>query len=201
MDRTVGPPSSGHSPAREGPEGLEIRPLAETDPPEMAAAFALIGWNKPRSQYERYLVEQQAGTRAILVAWVRGSEPGPGPGPGNRRDVFAGYVTIRWTSDYGPYRDEEIPEIQDLNVLPHHRRRGIATCLLEHAEKKVAERSAVAGIGVGMTADYGAAQRLYVLRGYIPDGRGLMHRGRPLRYGEAAPVDDDLVLYFRRRLR
>ena len=33
-------------------------------------------------------------------------------------------------------------------------------------------------IGVGMHAGYNAAQRLYVLRGYVPDGRGLTYGDR-----------------------
>ena len=79
-------------------------------------------------------------------------------------------------------------------------RRGIATTLLDAAEALIAERSSVAGIGVGMTADYGAAQILYVRRGYIPDGRGLMASGRPLLYGAEFTVDDELVLYLTRSL-
>ena len=47
-----------------------------------------------------------------------------------------------------------------------------------------------------MTADYGSAQRMYVKRGYVPDGRGLVTHGEFVTYGEPAIVDDDLVLYF-----
>jgi hypothetical protein len=73
--------------------------------------------------------------------------------------------------------------------------------LMDKAENEIAKVSRVAGIGVGMTADYGAAQRMYVLRGYIPDGRGLHHRDRPLQYGEQLSVDDDLALYFTKELK
>jgi len=51
-----------------------------------------------------------------------------------------------------------------------------------------------------MTADYGAAQRMYVLRGYIPDGRGIVSHNRFPAYGESVPVDDDLVLHFTKRM-
>ncbi len=66
----------------------------------------------------------------------------------------------------------KIPEIQDLNVLPPFRRKGIATMLLDRAEAEVACRSDVVGIGVGLHPGYNDAQRLYVKRGYIPDGLG-----------------------------
>jgi hypothetical protein len=54
----------------------------------------------------------------------------------------------------------------------------------------------VAGIGVGLFASYGSAQRLYVRRGYIPDGRGIARRGETIEPGASVVVDDDLVLYF-----
>jgi hypothetical protein len=53
---------------------------------------------------------------------------------------------------------------------------------------------------VGLSSDYGAAQRLYVRRGYIPDGRGIIYRGRTVNFGEAVTADDDLVLCFTREL-
>ena len=31
-----------------------------------------------------------------------------------------------------------------------------------------------------MYADYGTAQRMYVKRGYIPDGRGIMYNNLPV---------------------
>ena len=44
-------------------------------------------------------------------------------------------------------------------------------------------------------------KRLYVRRGYVPDGRGLMTHDRPVAYGESVPVDDGLVLYFVKQLK
>ena len=42
---------------------------------------------------------------------------------------------------------------------------------------------------------YGAAQRLYSKRGYLPDGSGVWYRDAPMEpYGPCA-ADDDLVLY------
>ncbi len=161
---------------------VRIRLLEARDAEPIATAFAVIGWDKPASQYRRYLSEQGQARRTVLVAFVN--------------NAFAGYVTVVWLPDYPPFRSENIPEIQDFNVLPQFRRKGVGTRLMDAAEQMVAERSPVVGIGVGMTADYGAAQRLYVLRGYVPDGRGLVSGNRFLRYGEQVTVDDGLVLHF-----
>jgi GNAT superfamily N-acetyltransferase len=105
-----------------------------------------------------------------------------------------------WHPDYAPLRENGIPEIQDLNVLPPFRRRGIGSRLLDAAEEIVASRSAEVGIGFGLYADYGAAQRLYVRRGYVPDGRGASHRGRFVLGGELVVADDDLVIHLTKRL-
>ncbi|MCW3054469.1 MAG: hypothetical protein JWN14_3639 [Chthonomonadales bacterium] len=166
---------------------LTLRLLEASDIPAIADAFTAIGWNKPASQYERYLAEQEAGQRTILVAFLD--------------EAFVGYLTLCWQPSYPPFREAGIPEIQDFNVLPHARRRGIGTCLMDAAEHRIGERFAIVGIGVGMTEDYGAAQRLYVLRGYIPDGKGLVSHNRFLSYGDQVIVDDDLNLHFTKTLR
>ena len=113
---------------------------------------------------------------------------------------FAGYLTIVWTSPYPPFRERSIPEITDLNVLIKFRERGVATRLLDEAELMIGERSDIAGIRVGLTADYGAAQRLYVQRGYVPDGFGLSYRYRQSQYGEQVTVDDNLTLGFMKQV-
>lgn len=165
---------------------LCIRLLEAPDIPQIAAAFAALGWDKPASQYERYLAEQQAGQRTVFVGFVDA--------------IFAGYVTVQWQSHYPPFRDAHIPEIVDFNVLPHFRRQGIGSRLMDAAEQAVAQHSPVVGIGVGLYADYGSAQRMYAKRGYLPDGRGLYARGRFVPPGEQVIVDDDLVLCFTKEL-
>jgi len=164
-----------------------IRLLEQSDIVEIAQAFQQLGWNKPASQYERYLKEQNLEIREVYVAFVDGK--------------FAGYITICWKSTYPPFLEAQIPEIVDFNVLPKYRRHGIGTALMDKAESEIAKIFRVAGIGVGMDSDFGAAQRLYVLRGYIPDGRGLYSHGNHLKYGEQVTVDDDLALYFTKQLK
>ena len=164
-----------------------IRLLEYKDIPEISTAFQQLGWNKPASQYERYLMEQSRELRDVYVAFVEGE--------------FAGYLTICWHSLYEPFRRANIPEIVDFNVLPKFRRQGIGTQLMDTAEYAIANVNPIAGIGVGMDPDYGAAQRLYVLRGYIPDGRGLHYRDHYVKYGEQITVDDDLAIYLTKELK
>jgi GNAT superfamily N-acetyltransferase len=163
-----------------------IRPIQASDPAVIAAAFDAIGWKKAAAQYERYLAEQQAGHRHVFVAWVE--------------DAFAGYVTLNWYPAYPPFKAEGIPVIEDFNVLPAFRRRGIGAALMDAAEAAAGARSGVVGIGVGLDPDYGPAQRLYVRRGYVPDGRGISWQNDRVAYGDQVIVDDDLVLWFTRSL-
>lgn len=164
-----------------------IRWLEESDIKEISRAFESIGWDKPAAQYDRYFREQTNKVRDVYVAFIEGQ--------------FAGYLTICWTSNYGPFREENIPEIVDFNVLPKFRRHGIGTQLMDKAESEIAKISPFAGIGVGMHPDYGPAQRLYVKRGYIPDGRGLHYRGHFPAYGEKITIGDDLALYLTKKLK
>lgn len=166
---------------------IEFKELREEDIPAIVRAFELISWNKPASLFQKYLDQQKEGRGQVLVAFENGA--------------FAGYLTITWEPDYPPFNTGKIPEIQDLNVLPKSRRKGIGTKLMDEAEKIISRRSEIVGIGVGLTADYGAAQRLYVSRGYLPDGRGIVWCNRFPKYGEQVRVDDDLNLHFTKKLR
>lgn len=164
----------------------EVRGFTADDPATLHAAFAELGWEKPIALFQRYLAEHIAQTRYAVVAEVDG-------------DV-AGYVTLAWKSAYGSFAEQGIPEVSDLNVLPHHRRRGIATDLLDHIERIAGQRSPLIGLGVGLYADYGQAQRIYVRRGYLPDGHGVMYANQPVRPGETVILDDDATLMFVKRL-
>lgn len=162
--------------------GYAIRILRDGDPVVISGAFTAIGWDKPVEQYEKYLAEQAAGVRDVLVATVD--------------EEFVGYVTVRWESAYF----DGLPEIQDFNVLPPYRRRGIGSGLMDAAEALVAQRSTVVGIGVGLYADYGQAQRMYVRRGYLPDGRGLMYDNQPVAPGNTIRLDDAATLMLTKSL-
>lgn len=161
---------------------LEIKPLEESHIASIVAAFTQIGWHKPRSLFLQYLNEQTKQERAVWIVQEAGH--------------FVGYVTLKRTSLYEPFALQGIPEISDLNVLPYHRKKGAGTLLLDTAEAKAKEWCQWVGIGVGLSADYGQAQRLYIKRHYIPDGQGLTYQYKNIIAGHSYPVDDDLVLWF-----
>lgn len=165
---------------------VTIRPLMKTDIPMIVADFAEHNWLKPSSTFEGYLAEQLLNERLIWVAYVS--------------DQFAGYVTLVWQSRYQPFRKKQIPEIMDLNVLPPSRNWGIGSRLLEVAEAAAATQSNVVGIGVGLYDGYGEAQKLYIKRGYIPDGCGVTYDYQPIAPGSKVTLDDDLVLWFTKQI-
>ena len=166
---------------------LTIRSILTDDCTAMAAAFRAIGWrSKPQSLFERYCVEQASGSRAVFVAFAR--------------QAFAGYVTLLWRPTYRPLADIGAPEVQDLNVLPAYRRRGIAAQLMRCVENAAAERAKAIGLGVGLHPGYNAAQRLYGLLGYVPDGHGVTVNELPVHEGQTVTLDDDTVLHLEKWL-
>ena len=52
---------------------------------------------------------------------------------------------------------------------------------MDEAENRIKKYSNMAGIGFGVYKDYGAAQILYINRGYKPDGLSLIHISEPTR--------------------
>ncbi|MFD0618170.1 GNAT family N-acetyltransferase [Paenibacillus sp. GCM10027629] len=166
---------------------IQCRTIHEGDPVIISSAFAEQGWDKPQSLYERYAQEHQKGERVTIIAEVDG--------------VFAGYLNVLWHSTYPSFRSQGIPEINDFNVLIRYRRQGIGSILMDQAEAVIKERSAVAGIGVGLFSDYGNAQILYAKRGYIPDGKGIHNGEKYIGYGDHVQIDDDIALFLTKELR
>jgi GNAT superfamily N-acetyltransferase len=168
-------------------DSFRVRSMTGDDPQAAAEAFSRIGWAKPATLFERYLIEQATGTRSCWMA--------------HSGSAFAGYVTVNWKPTYPFFAEKKIPEIQDLNVLPPFRRRGIGTTLLGQAEAEIASRSEIAGLGVGLHPGYNDALRLYVKRGYVPDGQGVTYKDRYVREGELVRLDDCFLLHMLRRIR
>lgn len=77
---------------------------------------------------------------------------------------------------------------------------GIGTCLIDIAEKIAAEYADIVYLGVGLHSGYGSAQRMYIKRGYIPDGSGVWYNDKVCGQYEACKNDDDLVLYLSKKI-
>jgi ribosomal protein S18 acetylase RimI-like enzyme len=106
-----------------------------------------------------------------------------------------GFGILNFEPKYSLYQKLNIPEIQDLNVIPDMRRQGIGTALIAAFEEVAVDQGVEhIGISVGMTKDYGPAQRLYSKLGYIPDGNGITYDREPIDVNRSYPVDDDLCL-------
>lgn len=161
---------------------IQICSFEENHIPVMTKAFGISPWNKPASIFEQYWLEQQTNERCVWLAFLD--------------EVFSGYITLKWHSAYQPFFDQQIPEIMDLNVLLPYRKCSIATQLLDLAEITAMQRSTQVGLGVGLYADYGSAQKLYLKRGYQPDGLGVTYYYKHVNPGENVCVDDDLILWF-----
>jgi GNAT superfamily N-acetyltransferase len=164
----------------------QFRGASPTDCEGLYRLYAQMGKKDP-GYFERCVEEQDAGRREILIV-----NDGAG-------DI--GYGMLNRQPQYALYKRIGIPEIQDLNVIPEARRQGIGTALI-HALEDVARGLGYrqVGISVGLHADYGPAQRLYVKLGYVPDGLGVTYDRVTLAAGEIRPVDDNLCLMMVRDL-
>ncbi len=167
-----------------------IRDFTEADLPALTAAAAAggNGWRGgDHSIWRQYLDEQRAGVRDPLVCVEAGE--------------VVGYVTLLWRSHYPPFAAAKIPEISDLVTALARRRRGLGEAMIGACEARArAAGCPVMGIGVGLYADYGAAQRLYARLGYRPDGRGVWYGADPAVPGQTYRLDDDLVLFLTKAL-
>ena len=168
-------------------DGLVIRDLCPADVTPIVTQEQLQGVpHVRRDLYEMRLRDAAAGRCFALCAVVAGQP--------------VGWVNLYFRA-YPPYDQTNWPEILAFGVLASHRRRGIGTALLDTVEQLAAERSDTVCLGVGLHSGYGAAQRLYVRRGYIPDGTGVWYAGHELQPYAPCVNDDDLNLYLTKKLR
>ena len=110
-------------------------------------------------------------------------------------DAPVAIVTIRWNPHYPPFKEAGIPLIQNLEVKWELRGMGYGNRVMEAIEQHIAKRADKAGICVALFDDYGPAQRLYVRRGFVPDGRGACHRFTPLKQGQTITLNGDHLIW------
>ena len=161
-----------------------IRKMQESDIKDLSRGFISQGWPGREEILAKYFLEQESGEREVLVAEIDGA--------------VAGYVTILPSAKHGPFA-EVYPELSDFNVFEPFRNQGVGSQLLEEAEKRVELVSIKVSLGVGLHSGYGPAQRLYIKRGYIPDGSGVWYRNQPLEMNATIQNNDDLVLYLSKK--
>ena len=162
-----------------------IRKMQESDIKDLSRGFISQGWPGREEILTRYFLEQECGEREVLVAEVEGA--------------LAGYITILSCAKQGPFA-EIYPELSDFNVFEPFQNQGIGNLLLEEAEKQVRLISDKVTLGVGLHSGYGPAQRLYIKRGYIPDGTGVWYQNHQPAMNAVCEDIGELVLYLSKNL-
>ncbi|MDF2652383.1 MAG: hypothetical protein K0Q73_8188 [Paenibacillus sp.] len=160
---------------------IQIRPMTENDIDLIYKGLSDYDISKPRDYVKRCWEENQRIERATLLSFYDGE--------------FAGWGHVSYHSHYPYFSENGIPEIQNFDVIPPFRKRGIGSELIEALEEIAFIHSNTIGIGFGLYASYGTAQRLYIKRGFIPDGRGLMYNNVCVEPESHVRVDDDLALF------
>lgn len=162
-----------------------IRKMQESDIKELSRGFISQGWPSREEILTRYFKEQESGEREVLVAEVEGA--------------LAGYITILPCAKQGPFA-KIYPELSDFNVFEPFQNQGIGNLLLKEAEKRVRLISDKVTLGVGLHSGYGPAQRLYIKRGYIPDGTGVWYQNHQPAMNAVCEDIGELVLYLSKNL-
>lgn len=162
-------------------EELLIRDLEEQDAQAFLDGVLAQGWHERIEKYLDRLKDQREGRAVALAALWQGQA--------------AGYINVYPNARDGAFGGQGLPEIVDFCVLEKFQRRGIGSRLMDAAERIAGQYAGRVYLGVGLHSGYGTAQRMYVKRGYIPDGSGVWYGGRVCGQYEACSNDDDLVLY------
>ena len=166
---------------------LVIRDMDEADVRIFCSEYTAQGWHPEVDYYLMRIREAGEGKCVALTAAYQGHP--------------SGSLYLYLHAHEGPFKGRGWPEIVDFNVLKKYQRKGIGNRLLDAAEKIAARHADTVCLGVGLSREYGTAQRMYVKRGYIPDGSGVWYRDiQCVQYETVCTVDDDLVLYLSKKL-
>ncbi len=161
--------------------GIVIRDLRQSDAKILTDEEIAQGWDATIDKFEMRLRHQAAGKCISLVAEWNGS--------------VVGYVNIYPDAKSGALANRGYTEIVDFAVLEKYRRRGIGSKLMDIAEEIGFSYSDVIYLGVGLHSGYGSAQRMYIKRGYVPDGSGVWYKDEICKPYAKCQNDDELVLY------
>ena len=165
-----------------------IRTMEETDARIFTEEEKAQGWHADISKYLTRLRDQKEGKCVSLTAEYKGSP--------------AGYVNVYLAGLGGSFSGKGLPEIVDFGVLEKYRRKGIGSRLMDAAEQVAGKYADTVWLAVGLHSGYGSAQRMYIKRGYIPDGTGVWYQGKPCaQYETGIANDDELVLFLSKKLK
>ena len=169
-------------------EEVVIRNMEDADAPIFVEEYTSQGWHDDIEGYSMRLRDQAKGKCVALTAEYQGHP--------------AGSLYLYFNAPEGSFKDKGYPEIVDFNVLKKFQRKGIGNRLMDVAEQIAAQHADNVCLGVGLSREYGTAQRMYVKRGYVPDGSGVWYQDKQcVQYETVCTVDDDLILYLSKSLR
>lgn len=163
---------------------IEIRNMEKYDVEKIEKMFFKQGWGSRKEVLLNYLLEQELKQRWVFIAEIEGK--------------ITGYVTLVPLAKHGPYKGK-YPEIVDFNVFEGFQKQGIGNRLLCEAELTAKLLSDVITLGVGLHKGYGPAQRIYIKRGYVPDGSGVWFNNENIDMNTPCINDDNLVLYLSKK--
>ena len=172
-------------------EEIQVKTLENKDIEKVLKALTEPYMLQRGDYYEKYLhicLEQNKTKERVTFVAFNGEEA-------------VGYVNVIYKSAYSYFVEKNIPEINDLYVVPQHRKKGVGKMLIDQCESFASHDYEYIGLGVGVYKGYGSAQRLYAKNGYLPDGNGLMYGNAEVEPGKTVCVDDDLLQYLIKKIR
>lgn len=169
-------------------QDLIIRDMEPADAQIFDDEYTAQGWHPDVDYYHMRMGEAAEGKCVALTAVYQGQP--------------AGSVYLYFDAQEGPFKGKKIPVIVDFSVLMKYQRKGIGNRLMDAAEQIAAQHGDTVCLGVGLSREYGSAQRMYVKRGYIPDGSGVWYQNQQcIQYETTCTIDDDLVLFLSKKLK
>lgn len=164
-----------------------IRNLRQSDAQILTDEEIAQGWDSDIEKFYLRLRHQTAGKSISMVAEYDGK--------------IAGYINVYPNAQWGSFANQGYPEIVDLHVLEKYRNKGIGNKLMDIAEQIASEYADLVYLGVGLHSGYGSAQRMYIKRNYIPDGKGVWYGDKVCEKHAECVNDDELVLYLYKLLK
>lgn len=140
------------------------------------------GCKKPSMSWKDYLGDLQSENCMVQVVDVN--------------DEIVGIGVVKLTSEFQLFHQNNIPQFDCVFIAEPFRNRGLGRGLVALIESLLVKKGyKQAGVGLGLTREYGVAQKLFVGMGYVPIIEGITFKNQPVTAGQYYTVDDDLVLW------